>query len=306
MRGLYWKMISCYNNIWNCLQAVLAYICNKYDIKSSPLIVFFLGMQFVKKANFNFGDCLFLEMFVPFSKMVENYYKWKIVINGEKNIPISMIESELTMGHQIILEVDTYGCSWNPSYGISHGSHFCLIEMVNNLKQVLEIRDPYYGVEKRILSFEEYRKYKKQIYAFYVDSKITNICLKSLLKEYAKIHCERIPSMYDAFFSQLKLCKWDDLFENKFIESCKVIVITKQISNSYKGLLKYVIKEEFEKEYICFLVKKIIEKWEVFRTILLKCHILGELTDISMKKMTKIVVDISYLDMKLVNWLKEY
>lgn len=298
-------MVSCYDNNFNCLQSSIAYICNVNGVDARVLFVLFYGINIGRKPECPFRNRLMVGMRASFREIFENYFGWNITIYEEKNIDIELIEQEKNAGNYILAEIDAYGCKWNPAYRIAHGNHYCIIRNIDSPNRKLEFLDPYYGEMKREMFFDEYEKCKKRIFVIHVVLRSKDICVRNIIKkslvEYQKENIE----MYRILLNQLPKSKWEDFFESNQTENCKLIIAVKQIGDNYSGFLKYVISKEYGKDFGYDTVYKIINQWNLFRKLLIKCHIIKKVTHENIRTLLELINEIAYLDSLILCKLKK-
>ena len=300
---------------FNCLQAALCYFCDKYAVNPVYLFLNSYGIEYSIKHEDMIGAKMRSYIPVGFERCFEDIYGFTF---DKITIDVDHIEGDMSMkmnGDGILIGDDAFFCPWSEAFSKFHIAHFCIVKSVDIENKILICADPYLKREDvawptSMFSRGPFVAYnlkakpcKKEVTLAVADKVLfTHLSKRAILLNYK----EMINDFRNAN-------RKEDLFEDPNPNNCKLIICSKQISNSYKGLAlmfyqmlaKSEKTEEKESELLLEMLFRVGDMWAGLNLVFIKM-VLNKVFNIGkVKWITETFEKIRGLDLNIVDFINK-
>lgn len=272
------------NSYFNCLQAVLAYICGLYGMDIDLAFAVDFGMRYELTGAPRVGDKFYPDIQYQFVDFYKDVYGLKIE-EAEDPSP-ETIKKILDERKFCLLRYDAFYCHWNPAFQDGHIVHYALVKEIDFSEEKICIIDPYIGDKVYCSDIGTLFRGVSRIFSIYKEGegkKIDFLDVCDLLTH--KKSAEKAILYYNEAISDVETADIESFFEVKHSANNHLIIHATQMAKDDFGIIyllwKYGTERYSEKELepIFSNINNLASGWNKLKLLLVKINMLGYLSE---------------------------
>lgn len=300
----------------NCQQKALDLVCSNLFKRSELTFLSLWGLNYIDAPNL--WACIGKTLSAISVSSLKLILGIETDILKPENISFNDIYAMHRNNKNIILHMDAFYCYWNQSYHLEHIPHFCNVDHIDLEAKIIYCSDNSVSGNKLFeLALDEYLHGCWNVISFTASEAVTILntekiysCLK---KNYERDELSIIDT-YNKFADRvLNITDSYEIFNSSDPNTCKIIILTKQISDIRFGIADTLLliskdKNEFNQftfnQSVYDSFYKMGSLWLQIKAIMVKMLISNNISKKYLDRLSNIIRELGHLENDTFNSLK--